>query len=84
MLLGIAMLTIKDLHVGEEAKIKGFSQCDPHYRQKLMAMGLLPGSIIKLTCVAPLGDPFQVVIRGSVLSLRKAEASVLNLERIVP
>ncbi|MBX9586588.1 MAG: ferrous iron transport protein A [Gammaproteobacteria bacterium] len=76
------MLTIKDLHVGDEAKIKGFSQCDPHYRQKLLAMGLLPGSVIKLTCVAPLGDPVQIVIRGSVLSLRKSEASVLKLEKI--
>lgn len=76
------MLTIRDLHVGDEAKIMGFSQCDPHYRQKLLAMGLLPGSVIKLTCIAPLGDPVQVVIRGSVLSLRKAEASVLKLEKI--
>ncbi len=76
------MLTIRDLHVGDEAKITGFSQCDPHYRQKLLAMGLLPGSVIKLTCIAPLGDPVQVVIRGSVLSLRKAEASVLKLEKI--
>lgn len=76
------MLTIKDLHVGDEAKIKGFSQCDPHYRQKLLAMGLLPGSLIKLTCIAPLGDPIQIVIRGSVLSLRKSEASVLKLEKI--
>lgn len=78
------MLTIKDLQVGEEAKIKGFSQCDPHYRQKLLTMGLLPGSVIKLTCIAPLGDPFQVVVRGSVLSLRKSEASILKLEKILP
>lgn len=76
------MLTIKDLQVGEEAKITGFSQCDPHYRQKLLAMGLLPGSVLKLTCIAPLGDPFQIVVRGSVLSLRKSEASVLTLEKI--
>ncbi len=76
------MLTIKDLLVGEEAKITGFSQCDPHYRQKLLAMGLLPGSVLKLTCIAPLGDPFQIVVRGSVLSLRKSEAAVLTLEKI--
>jgi ferrous iron transport protein A len=76
------MLCIKDLQVGDQAKILGFGQCEPHYKQKLLAMGLIPGSVIKLTRIAPLGDPLQILARGSVLSLRKAEASVLNLEKI--
>lgn len=78
------MLNIKDLQVGDRAKILGFSPCEPHYRQKLLSMGLLPGSVIELTCIAPLGDPLQIVTRGSVLSLRKAEATVLKLEKIGP
>ncbi len=76
------MLDIKNLQVGERAKILGFSQCEPHYRQRLLSMGLLPGAIIELTCIAPLGDPLQIVTGGTVLSLRKAEASVLKLEKI--
>jgi ferrous iron transport protein A len=76
------MLCIKDLKVGDQAKILGFDQCEPHYKQKLLAMGLIPGSVIKLTRIAPLGDPLQILARGSVLSLRKAEASVLKLEKI--
>ena len=76
------MLNIKNLRVGERAKILGFSACEPQYRQRLMAMGLLPGAVIELTCIAPLGDPLQVVAGGTVLSLRKAEASVLKLEKI--
>lgn len=77
------MLSIKDLQVGDQARILGFSQCEPHYRQKLLSMGLLPGSVIELTRIAPLGDPLQIVARGAVLSLRKAEANVLKLEKIV-
>lgn len=76
------MLNIKNLQVGERARILGFSQCDAHYRQRLLSMGLLPGAIIELSCIAPLGDPLQIVAGGTVLSLRKAEASVLKLEKI--
>jgi ferrous iron transport protein A len=77
------MLSIKDLQVGDRAKVLGFGQCESHYRQKLLSMGLLPGSVIELICIAPLGDPLQIIARGSVLSLRKAEANVLKLEKIV-
>lgn len=76
------MQTIKDLQVGDQARILGFGQCEAHYRQKLLSMGLLPGTLIELTGIAPLGDPLQIVTRGSVLSLRKAEASVLKLEKL--
>ena len=77
------MLSIKDLQVGDRAKVLGFGMCESHYRQKLLSMGLLPGSVIELICIAPLGDPLQIIARGSVLSLRKAEANVLKLEKIV-
>ncbi len=77
------MRSIRDLQVGDQARIAGFGQCEKHYRQKLIAMGLLPGSVIELTCVAPLGDPVQILSRGSLLSLRKSEADVLHLEKIV-
>jgi ferrous iron transport protein A len=77
------MLSIKDLQVGDRAKILGFGPCEPHYRQKLLSMGLLPGAEIELTRIAPLGDPLQIVSRGTVLSLRKAEAGALKLERIL-
>jgi len=77
------MLSIKDLQVGDRAKILGFRPCEPHYRQKLLSMGLLPGAEIELARIAPLGDPLQIVSRGTVLSLRKAEAGALKLERIL-
>lgn len=76
------MIAIKDLRVGDKAIIRGFRDCARHYRQKLLSMGLTPGSIIELIRVAPLGDPIQIVTRGFALSLRKAEANVLCLEKV--
>ena len=77
------MLAIKDLHVGEKAKVLGFAKCARAYRHKLLSMGLTPGAVIELIRVAPLGDPVQIVTRGFALSLRKAEASVLLLEKVL-
>ena len=41
---------------------------------RLMEMGLLPGTTVKVARIAPLGDPIDIVVRGYHLSLRKAEA----------
>ena len=78
------MQGIYDLVVGEKAKILGFAKCARQYRHKLLSMGLTPGAVIELIRIAPLGDPIQIITRGFALSLRKAEASVLQLEKVTP
>lgn len=69
------------LPVGEKAIIKGFVEGQKEYRSKLLAMGLTKGIELELTRVAPLGDPLEISIRGFSLSLRKAEASVVLVEK---
>lgn len=76
------MQAINELKVGDQAKILGYNACDKAYRQKLLVMGLTPGQVIKLVRIAPLGDPIQIMLRGFVLSLRKAEAVALKLLKI--
>jgi len=76
------MIAIKDLRIGDKAMIRGFRDCARQYRQKLLSMGLTPGAIIQLIRVAPLGDPIQILSRGCHVSLRKAEANVLQLEKV--
>jgi ferrous iron transport protein A len=44
-------------------------------------MGLTPGTEIRVTRLAPLGDPVEVEVRGYSLSLRKDEAEVLQVQR---
>lgn len=69
------------LSVGEKAIITGFVEGQKEYRSKLLAMGLTKGIELELTRVAPLGDPLEISIRGFSLSLRKAEASVVLVEK---
>ena len=70
------------LSVGDRASVTGFSEGAQHYRQKLLAMGLTPGTELNVVRVAPLGDPVEIKVRGFSLSLRKGEADALCIERI--
>ena len=69
------------LSVGEKAIITGFVDGQKEYRAKLLAMGLTKGIEVELIRVAPLGDPLEINIRGFSLSLRKAEASAVLVEK---
>lgn len=50
------------------------------FRRRLMEMGLVPGTIVTLEKVAPLGDPLELSTRGCTLSIRAAEASAVDVE----
>ena len=49
------------------------------YRRRLLELGLTPGTWVRVLKVAPLGDPLEVEVRGSRLSLRRAEAAQLKV-----
>lgn len=49
-------------------------------RQRLLAMGVVPGREIAVTAVAPLGDPIAVQVKGHPLTLRKSEAAKVFVE----
>lgn len=49
------------------------------FRRRLMEMGLVPGTPIQLIEVAPLGDPVEIEVRSSRLSIRKAEAAQIRV-----
>lgn len=62
-------------------KIVGFSsQISPAYKQKLLSLGMLPGSIFKVIRSAPLGDPIQIETRRVSLMLRKKDLALLQLD----
>ena len=65
--------TLDRLALGTPARIEsvGFGNDDG---VRLMEMGLIPGTTVKVARVAPLGDPIDIVVRSYHLSLRKAEA----------
>ena len=53
---------------------------DGKVRRRLFDLGVTPGATVTLRKKAPFGDPIEITIRGYELSLRKAEAELVNIE----
>ncbi len=69
--------SVADLKVGEKGIICCFN--DEHMSLKLLEMGCLPGTEVKLSCKAPFGDPLCIRVSGYALSLRKEEAATIMI-----
>ena len=75
-------MTLADLKAGELAEITGYTLGNAAYRAKLLALGLTRGQQLKVINVAPLGDPFELAVRGYHLSLRREEVKVIKVKKI--
>ncbi len=75
-------MLLSELKLGIDATIESFT--DEEIALKLMEMGCLPGEIIRVERVAPLGDPIAVSISGYQLAMRKQEASTVIVSLINP
>ncbi len=73
-------MKIKEMRIGQEGKLVGYSGTDRAYRHKLLRMGLVKGATFRLLRKAPMGDPVEIELRGFNLTLRKAEAEILEVE----
>ena len=64
-------------------KITGFSrEISPAYRQKLLSLGMLPGSSFNVVRVAPLGDPIHIETRRVSLIKKKKDLALLEVEAV--
>jgi ferrous iron transport protein A len=73
-------MTLDQLKKGQTAEITGYTLGNAAYRAKLLALGMTRGTRVKILNVAPLGDPFELAVRGFHLSLRKAEVGVIKVK----
>ena len=73
------MKTLKDLKVGETAVVKRLHGEGP-VKRRIMDMGLTKGVAVHLRKVAPLGDPMELTVRGYELSVRKADAEMIEVQ----
>lgn len=71
---------LSEIAVGSSVLIKSFENSEIFL--KLMEMGCVPGEIIKVEQVAPLGDPIAITVSGYNLSLRLDEAKYIFVEEI--
>lgn len=75
------MNTLRDLSPGDKGRVKGYAADAGAWKSRLLAMGMTVGTDFQVHNVAPLGDPVELSVRGSRLSLRKGEAEALLVER---
>lgn len=74
-------MTLKDVKVGRRAKVIKVSG-EGAIRRRIMDMGITKGVEIYVRKVAPLGDPMEIFVRGYELSLRKADADMIEIEEV--
>lgn len=73
------MKTLKEVAVGQTVTVKKLSGAGP-VKRRIMDMGITKGVKVYVRKVAPLGDPVEVTVRGYELSLRRADAEMIEVE----
>ena len=73
------MKTLKQAKIGETVKVVKLHG-EGAVKRRIMDMGLTKGVEVHVRKVAPLGDPVEVTVRGYELSLRKADAEMIEVE----
>lgn len=73
------MKTLREVACGQTVTVKKLSGAGP-VKRRIMDMGITKGVSIFVRKVAPLGDPIEVTVRGYELSLRKADAEMIEVE----
>lgn len=73
------MKTLRDVSIGESATVKRLHG-EGATKRRIMDMGITRGTEIKVRKLAPLGDPLELTVRGYELSLRKADAEMIEVE----
>ncbi len=73
------MKTLRDVKIGEKATVKKIHG-EGAIKRRIMDMGLTKGTEIYVRKVAPLGDPIEMTVRNYELSLRKADAEMVEVE----
>ena len=73
------MKTLKEAKIGQTVKVVKLHGEGP-VKRRIMDMGITRGTEVHVRKVAPLGDPVELTVRGYELSLRKADAEMVEVE----
>lgn len=73
------MKNLREVKIGETAKVVKL-RGEGAVKRRIMDMGITRGVEVYVRKVAPLGDPIEVTVRGYELSLRKADAEMIEVE----
>ncbi len=73
------MSSLADLPLGQRATVSGVGGSRA-FARRLLEMGLVPGTEVRVVTVAPLGDPLQIEVRGGQWSIRREEAAQIEVD----
>ena len=73
------MKTLREAKIGETVKVVKLHG-EGAIKRRIMDMGITKGTEVSVRKVAPLGDPVEVTVRGYELSLRKADAEMIEIQ----
>lgn len=73
-------MNLSNLNPGEQGRIIRLESTIGPMRRRLMDMGVIPGELIRVEKVAPMGDPIEIRVKGYSLTLRKGEARGIEIE----
>ena len=73
------MKTLRQAKVGDTSKVVKLHG-EGAVKRRIMDMGITKGTEVHIRKVAPLGDPVEVTVRGDELSIRKADAEMIEIE----
>ena len=71
-------MTLDKLKTGESGVIESVN-VERSLRCRLLDMGLIPGTKVEVRKLAPLGDPIEIALRGYTMTIRKADASMIDI-----
>lgn len=73
-------MSLAEIPLGSAAKVMGIA--GPRaFRRRLLEMGLVPGTEVRVVTIAPLGDPLRIEVRGGQWSIRRSEATQISVQR---
>jgi len=71
--------TLAEIPLGRSVKVAAVEGARA-FRRRLLEMGLVPGTDVRVVTIAPLGDPLRIEVRGGQWSIRKQEAAQILVE----
>ena len=74
------MSSLAEIPLGVAATVKTIAG-PAAFRRRLLEMGLVPGTQVRVVTIAPLGDPLQIEVRGGQWSIRRSEAAQIEVAK---
>jgi ferrous iron transport protein A len=73
--------SLAEIPLGHEARVRSID--GPRaFRRRLLEMGLVPGTVVRVVTIAPLGDPLRIEVRHGQWSIRRNEAAQIAIEPV--